>query len=68
MGKGGSNSNTYKYICKGASKEKYNLMLPFNYKYNYNLKYMKIWARNKLKQTSILYWMTSRHRARRGLL
>ena len=45
MSKGGSNSNTYKYICK----KKYKLLIPSNYKYNYNLKYMKICARHKLK-------------------
>ena len=47
MGKGGSNSNTYKYICKGSCKKV--CMAPHNYKYNYNLKYMKICARYKFR-------------------
>ena len=51
MGKGGkSNSNTYKYICKENYKIKYYFMFSFTYKYTYNLKYIKIWARHKLKQ------------------
>lgn len=51
MGKGGkkkSNSNTYKYICKGAVNKAL-FILPSNYKYNYNLMYIKICARNKFQ-------------------
>ena len=60
MGKGGkkSNSNTYKYICKGSCKEGVNKVLfklPFNYKYTYNLKYIKIWARHKFQSFLTLY-------------
>ena len=70
MGKGGKKKAIPIHISifvRGAVN-KVLFMLPSNYKYNYNLMYIKICARNKLKQIPMLYWMASRHRARRGLL
>ena len=70
MGKGGKKKAIPIHInifVRGAIN-KVLFMLPSNYKYNYNLMYMKICARYKLKQIQIAHWMAIRHRARRGLL
>lgn len=55
MGKGGKKKAIPIYISIFVRRavNKVLFKLPFNYKYIYNLKYMKICARHKLKQIPI---------------